>query len=406
MSTLYKIIDNPEINMVKGFYANGIHCGLKKENQLDLGMVYSEVKTNTFAMYTTNKIKGAPLLVAKRHLKNNNCRILVVNSKVANTCTGTEGIKNSELICHEASRLFNLKKEDSIHMATGVIGQQLPVDKITNGIAKLKEIIKDKNPNNFSKAIMTTDTFPKIVGVKFNINGKECTIVGTAKGSGMIYPNMATMLAFIFTDVDINPQLLNMAFKNSINKSINAITVDGDTSTNDCAIIFANGMAVNKRIKNKNSFEFKIFKNSLNYVTTTLAKMLARDGEGATKLVEINIDKAKSKKDARKAAMAIGNSNLVKTAIFGEDANWGRIMCALGYSGIKFDPDKTDLYIGDILLFSKGTGAKYSEEEVSKLLKEKEIKINICLNNGSKSFTAWTCDLSYDYVKINGSYRS
>lgn len=401
-----KIIVNPSIEMVKGFYSNGTHCGLKKGRELDLGIVYSETKAKTFAVYTTNKIKGAPLLVCKKHLTNNTAQVLIVNSKIANTCTGEKGINNAIASCKEAAKLFNVDIEDVVPMSTGVISAQLPMGKIKKGIFELNKSLKNKNENNFSKAILTTDTYPKIKGVKIKLGDKEYSIIGTVKGSGMINPKMATLLGFIFTDINISNNLLKKAFNDSIKKSFNSITVDGDTSTNDTIIIFANGLAGNKLVNKKNSIEYKTFYNALEYLNISLAREIIKDGEGATKLIEINVNNAKTLKDAKKACIAIANSNLVKTAFFGEDANWGRILCALGYSGAKFNPDKIKLSFEDIDLYKNGKITNFNEIKINKILKNNEIKVNIDLNAGNKNWRMWTTDLSYDYIKINASYRS
>lgn len=406
MNNNIKIIDNPSIEMVKGFYSNGTHCGLKKGKELDLGIVFSEVLAKTYSLYTTNKVKGAPLIVCKEHLKDNRSQLLVVNSKIANTCTGDEGIKNSKKTCQEASNIFKIKTEDVIPMSTGVIGVQLPVEKIKKGIIDLNKIIKNKNENNFAKAIMTTDTYPKIKGVRVVLDKLEFSIVGVAKGSGMIYPKMATMLGFIFTDINMKDNLLKKTFTGSIEESFNSITIDGDTSTNDTVIIFANGQAQNKLIDNKNSNEYKLFNEALQYVTVALAKEIVRDGEGATKLIEINVCNARSIKDAKRAGIAIADSNLVKTAFFGEDANWGRIICALGYSGACFDLDNVILSIDDFDIFKNGKSTNYKEDQLKRILKKREVKVNLDLNLGNKNWRIWTSDLSYDYVKINASYRS
>ena len=406
MNKNIEIIDNPSIEMVKGFYSNGTHCGLKKGRDLDLGIVCSEKKSSTFALYTTNKVQGAPLLVCKEHLKNNMAQALIVNSKIANTYTGNKGIYNSKLICRETAKLFKIKAEDVIPMSTGVIGEELPIEKIKRGMSALNKIYKDKNENNFSKAILTTDTYPKIKGVKVKTEKGEYSIVGTAKGSGMIDPNMATLLTFVFTDANISGNLLRKAFKESVDKSFNSITIDGDTSTNDTAIIFANGLTENEEIFSKSSNEYNIFCEALSAVTTSLAKEIVKDGEGATKLIEINIVNAKSIKDAKKACEAIANSNLVKTAFFGEDANWGRVLCALGYSGARFASDNIILSYGEIEVVKNGKSTGFNEDKVKKILKNNEIKITVDLNIGKKNWRVWTSDLSYDYVKINASYRS
>jgi glutamate N-acetyltransferase / amino-acid N-acetyltransferase len=400
------IIKSPSIEKVKGFYSNAVHCGLKKNRELDLGIVFSEKPSTTFAMYTTNSFQAAPVKVAQKHLDDNTSQLLIVNSKIANACTGKLGIKNAEEVCGKAAELFNIRQEDVIPMSTGVIGEHLPVEKINNGLIKLKEIVIHKNPNSFSEAIMTTDKYPKIHGVKVKAGEKSYSIVGTAKGAGMICPNMATMLAFIFTDALISKTLLKKAFNNSINLSLNSITVDGDTSTNDTSIIFNNGLAKNAEIAVEDSAEYRTFCEALSFVCVNLAKDIVSDGEGATKCIEINVINAKTETDAKKTAMSIGNSNLVKTALFGEDANWGRIVCAAGYSGVNFNPDKVTLSVGDVLVFAKGLKTNFLEKDLNKFLQKKEIKITLNLGTGEKSHTVWASDLTYDYIKINAGYRS
>lgn len=406
MNSNISIINKPSIENVKGYYSNGINCGIKKSEKLDLGVVFSTIPAKTFAMYTNNKIQGAPLKVCQKHLRDNKAQLLVVNSIIANACTGEQGIKNSKEICNKAALSFGLKQNDIIPMSTGVIGEHVPTNKIIKGIADLKNKIKEKNLNNFSNAIMTTDTYPKIIGVKIKLDGVEYKIVGTAKGSGMIHPNMATMLSFIFTDVNIKKKLLKKAFNDSIQKSFNSVTVDGDTSTNDTAIIFANGLAKNESIKKRKSMNYKIFCEALDFITTELAKQIIKDGEGATKFIEINVKEAPTFKDAKLVGMSVANSNLVKTAFFGNDDNWGRIICAIGYSNANFNPDKITLSIGDIELYSNGKKTSFFEKDVKNILQNREIKVNIGLNCGNKSWTVWTTDLSYDYVKINANYRT
>jgi len=406
MKSNIALIKNPLIENVKGFHSNGIHCGLKNEKKLDLGAVYSDTPANTFALYTSNKFQAAPLKVCQKHLVDNIAQVLVVNTKIANACTGDEGINNAELICEEAAKLFNVKKIDVISMSTGVIGEQLPVKKINDGLKLLKPVINEKNDNNFSKAIMTTDTFFKIYGVKVKIKDHEYSIVGTCKGAGMISPNMATMLCFIFTDALISKDLLKIAFINSINKSFNSITVDGDMSTNDTAIIFSNGLAGNKEIDSSISKEYNDFCDALDEVTLNLAKNVVKDGEGATKLIEIKVSNAKTTNDAKLVCAAIANSSLVKTAFFGGDPNWGRIICAIGYSGSLYHPKDVALSIEEIILFKNGEKTNYNEESLKKAFQKKEIKVNVDLNIGDKNWTMWTCDLSYDYIKINASYTT
>ncbi|OHD26430.1 MAG: bifunctional ornithine acetyltransferase/N-acetylglutamate synthase [Spirochaetes bacterium GWD1_27_9] len=400
------IIENPSINEVKGFYSNACCCEIKKKDKLDLGIVYSEKLSSVFAVYTTNKYQAAPILVCKKHLTNNKAQALIVNSGNANACTGNEGIQNAEIMCEETAKILGIKKEDVVVSSTGVIGQNLPMEKIKKGILELKDKIKAENKDNFSLAIMTTDTKMKVAGVKVKIDGVEYKIVGTTKGSGMIHPNMATMLGYIFTDANIEDSLLEKVFKNSIQKSFNSVTVDGDTSTNDTGMIFKNGMANNKIIDDKSSAEYAVFCEALEYVATSLAKQIVLDGEGATKLIELNVVNADTEKQAKNIGVTVAKSSLVKTAFFGEDANWGRIICAVGYSGEEFDINKVKLSFGNLMVFENGRNLNFSEEDAKKILSQREIKVTIDMGCGNKNWTYWTCDLSYDYVKINGSYRS
>lgn len=404
MDNNIKKIDNPNIEMVKGFHSNGIAAGIKKNGKHDLGIVFFDKECDGFGMFTTNKVKAAPVLVCKKHIKNKT-RMVVVNSGNANACTGETGINDAITICKECAEVFNVPYDSVIPMSTGVIGQRLPVNNIKNGITALSKIINEKNDNNFPLAIMTTDTIMKKVGVKVKTPEYEYTMVGTAKGSGMIHPNMATMLAFIFTDAAIDKKLADKAFKSSIDKSFNSITVDGDTSTNDSVFMFTSGLAGNKQITKQNA-DYEIFSNAVELLTSELAKMIVKDGEGATKLVEIEVKGAKNIEQAKKAAFTIGTSSLVKTAFYGEDANWGRIICAVGYCGVDFKVEDVKLYFDNLLLFKNGEPANYSENDASKILKNKEFKVTVDLGKGNKSWTIWTTDLSNEYIRINASYRS
>lgn len=399
------ILEKPSLNNVKGFYSNGVSCEIKYKDRLDLGLILSEKEALTFAKYTTNKVQSSHIFVCKEHLKNNIAQAIIVNSGNANACTGDKGVEDSFSITEYVAKKFNIKKENVLPCSTGVIGVNLPMDKIYKGIDTLTTEIKIQNDNNFSKAIMTTDTIQKIFGVKVKIEDKEYSIVGTAKGSGMIHPNMATLLAYIITDINIDKKLFKEAFDNSIEKSFNSVTVDGDTSTNDTVIIMSNGMAENRKIVKKDK-NYKIFCYALDMVTTNLAKMIAKDGEGATKFIEINVINAKNKKDAKEIGITIARSNLVKTAFFGEDANWGRIICAAGYSKANFDYKKAKLTIGDIILFENGINKNFSEQRAKEILSKNEIIITLDLNLGKSNWRVWTCDFSFDYVKINASYRT
>ncbi|HOV14496.1 MAG TPA: bifunctional glutamate N-acetyltransferase/amino-acid acetyltransferase ArgJ [Spirochaetota bacterium] len=406
MNENINILENPKLNDVSGFMSNAVACEIKKKDKLDLGIVYSKKKCNVFAMYTKNKYQAAPIIVCKEHLKNNKAQALIVNSGNANACTGEEGISDAKIMCEEAAKILNVNGDDVVVSSTGVIGQRLPMDKIKSGINILKNKITEPNDNNFAMSIMTTDTKMKVSGVKVNIDGESYNIFGCAKGSGMIHPNMATMLSYIFTDANIKKTLLKKAFFSMIERSFNSITVDGDTSTNDTAMIFANGFSKTKKIEDEKSDDYKNFCDALKYVTNSLARKIVEDGEGATKLIEINVKNAKTEKEAKEIAMTIAQSSLVKTAFFGEDANWGRIICALGYSYTNFDPDKVKLSFENLVLFDNGKNLDFDEQHAKQILSKREIKIYLDLKYGNQDWTVWTCDLSYDYVKINGSYRT
>lgn len=401
-------IINPSINSVKGFFSNACGCEIKYKNRLDLGMALCEVPATCFAKYTTNKVQAAHIQVCKENLKNNKARAVIVNSGCANACTGELGLKNAQDITKKVAEVFELDgAEDVLLCSTGVIGRQLPMDKVFSGIDKLKPLIKEENEKNFTLAIMTTDTVDKIVGVKVKSDGGEYTIVGTAKGSGMIHPNMATMLGFIFTDVSIKDYLLKKAFDESVERSFNSVTIDGDTSTNDTAIIMKSGLANNEEIIDTAGDEYKLFCEALNYINTTLAKKIAIDGEGATKFIEITVENAVSDQDAKKIATSIARSSLVKTAFYGEDANWGRIICAAGYSGVDFDFTKCSLKFDELTVFKNGEPAQYTEKEAKDILKQKDIKVTLDMNGGKNGkWTVWTCDFSIDYVKINADYTT
>ena len=407
MNKNINVIDKPSINMVSGFKSNGISCEIRKKDRLDLGMVISDSICQTYAKYTTNKVQSAHITVCKEKLTDNKSQAVIVNSGIANACTGELGVNNSHQITKEVAKTFGINDNDVLTCSTGVIGKQLPMDKIINGIKILKEKIAEPNEKNFSLAIMTTDTIDKIVGVEVKTETGNYKIVGTAKGSGMIHPNMATLLSYIFTDVKISPDLLKNAFDNTIEKSFNSVSIDGDTSTNDTVIIMNNGLSNNKIIDNTQSDEHKIFVEALDFVTTELAKKIALDGEGATKFIEINVIDASSDDDAKKIGMTIAKSNLVKTAFFGEDANWGRIICAAGYSGVDFNFHKVSLRFGELIVFQNGEPTDFSEEKAKEILKKKDIKVTLDMNTEKKGkWTVWTSDFSYDYVKINASYRT
>jgi len=393
------------ITTPRGFKAAGISCGIKKGDKKDLALIYSEVPARAAALFTTNQIKAAPLKVSAEHIEDENAQAIVINSGCANAATGKKGLEDAEEMTQATAQILGIEKENVLIASTGTIGTFLPMNKIAEGIKEAKGKLSREGGGDASQAIMTTDTFPKEVVVEVDIGGQKVTIGGMAKGAGMIFPHLATMLSFITTDAAISGELLKKALKSSIDRSFNMITVDGEESTNDIVVILANGLAGNEEIDKENE-DFKKFSSGLDEITLKLAKMIVKDGEGATKFIEIEIKNALEWEDAKKVAFSIANSLLVKTAIFGEDANWGRIMAAIGNSGVEIEEEKTDIYLGNLKLASKGCGIKYSEEKAKKILKEKEIKITVDLNLGEKSAKVWTCDLTPDYVKINAHYRT
>ncbi|MBO5320870.1 MAG: bifunctional glutamate N-acetyltransferase/amino-acid acetyltransferase ArgJ [Ruminococcus sp.] len=398
----------------KGFRANGIQCGLahagahvtKKKN--DLALIAADTECTAAAVYTTNKVKGAPILVTKEHLKNGKAKAVIVNSVNANTCNA-DGVEKASKMCELAAAELGISPEDVIVASTGVIGQILPIEPIANGMKELAEgLTYDGNPRAV-EAIMTTDTMPKEVAVQFELDGKICTMGGMLKGSGMIHPNMATTLTFITTDAGISPELLQRALSDIVKVTLNRASVDGDTSTNDMVCVLASGAAGNKVISHEDA-DFEAFENALYAIMMNLARMMARDGEGATKLIECAVGGADSEKTAETVAKSVICSSLFKAAMFGEDANWGRILCAVGYADAEFDINKVDVKIasakGSIDVCKNGAGVEFSEEKAKEILGEEEIQILIRIGDGGFSAIAWGCDLTYDYVKINGDYRS
>ncbi|MGE5581847.1 MAG: bifunctional glutamate N-acetyltransferase/amino-acid acetyltransferase ArgJ [Bacillota bacterium] len=390
----------------KGFKAGGIACGIKKNHQMDLALIVSEVPAAAAGIFTTNKVQAAPVVLSKEHLKNGAAQAIIANSGNANACVGQDGIIAARQMAGAAANFLGLPETSVLVASTGVIGVKLPVERIEAALEESPVFLSDSGGAQAAKAIMTTDTFPKEAAVEFEIEGNIMRIGGMAKGSGMIHPNMATMLGFLTTDIAIDPKLLQKALQRAGDLSFNRVTVDGDTSTNDTLLILANGQAGNKSITTDGP-AYQIFETALIEVCQRLAKLIARDGEGATKFVEVKVSGARSEAEAVCAAKAVATSNLVKTAIFGEDANWGRILAAVGYSGIDFNPDITDIYLGDLLVCRAGTGLDFDEAKAKEILTKKDILITIQLGRDA-GFEAvvWTCDLSYDYVKINGSYRS
>lgn len=399
------------VTAAKGYKAAGIYAGIKKKRK-DIALVYSQVPAIAAGTFTTNIVKAAPVKWCQKVLNESEVfNAIILNSGVANACTGAEGDKNNDLMAKAVAKYLEVPKNSVLTCSTGVIGKQLPIDIIEEGIKNIVPELKDniKAGTLAAEAIMTTDTYSKEYALEFELNGKIVTIGGMSKGSGMIHPNMATMLGVITTDVAISKELLQVAISADVKDSFNMISVDRDTSTNDSLIILANGFAGNTIINEKND-DYHTFCKALNQVTTHLAKMMAGDGEGATKLLEVEVVNAVNKEEAVVLSKSIITSNLVKTAVFGNDANWGRILCAMGYSGVNFDPDTVDLFIesaaGKLQLVENGMATNYDEEIATSILSKDEVKAIADVKMGDEKATAWGCDLTYDYVKINADYRS
>lgn len=399
------------VTAAKGYKAAGLYVGIKKKRK-DMALIYSEIPAKAAGTFTTNIVKAAPVKWDMKQIKENETsQAIVLNSGVANACTGAEGDINNEKMAAAIAKSLGIPANAVLTASTGVIGKQLPIDVIEKGAALLAGALEDTIEAGLlaAEAIMTTDTYSKECAVSFEVDGKTVTVGGMSKGSGMIHPNMATMLGVVTTDIAISKALLQEALSADVKDSFNMISVDRDTSTNDSLILFANGMAGNKEITEKNA-DYELFRKALNIVTTDLAKKMAADGEGASKLLEATVIGASDKAQAVALSKSIITSNLVKTAIFGNDANWGRILCAMGYAGVEFDPDKVDLFIeseeGKLQLVENGMAADYSEETATRILSAKEVRAVADVKMGNASATAWGCDFTYDYVKINADYRS
>ena len=397
------------VTAAKGFTASGIHCGIRKnQSKKDLAMIKSEVKAAAAAVYTQNKVYGAPITVTRNNLADGFAQAVIVNSGNANTCN-SDGVLKAEMMCDIASKALAVEKEDVIVASTGVIGMTLDVTPIANHAEKLASQMSADGGNDAANAIMTTDTIPKECAVEIEIGGKTVTLGACCKGSGMIHPNMATMLCFMTTDCKISPEMLQNALSDTVKDTFNMISVDGDTSTNDMVCIMANGFADNAEITEENA-DFNIFKEALKEVSVKLSRLIAGDGEGAQRLLECTVTGAPEEITAKKIAKSIICSSLVKTAMFGADANWGRILCAIGYTEGDFRIDTIDVYLssckGEIKVCENGFGIEFSEEKAKEILLENEIVLTICMNQGEYNATAWGCDLTYDYVKINGDYRT
>lgn len=400
------------ITAAKGFLATGGAAGIKKGGTKDMALIYSSVPCRAAGCFTTNLVKAAPVLWDRHIVKEaGKGQAVVINSGIANACTGKEGYQDCRNTAEAAAKALNVDPETVLVASTGVIGQRLPVDKLKKGVEMLAPTLSDSREAAAlaAKAIMTTDTRPKEVSVTIELGGKEVTLGGMCKGAGMIHPNMGTMLSFIGTDAAIDQELLQEALSSVVPDTYNMISVDGDTSTNDTVVVLANGLAGNPEIREKND-DYRKFCEALYAVNVTLAKKIAGDGEGASRLFEVRVKGAVNDEQARTLAKSVVTSTLTKAAIFGKDANWGRILCALGYSGASFDPEKVELWFkserGTIKIAEKGTATDYSEEEASNILSADAVTAICDVHAGNAEATAWGCDLTYDYVRINADYRS
>lgn len=394
------------ITAPKGFYAAGVHAGIKKFKK-DLALIYTTTPSHAAGIFTMNKVPAAPVLVDKRQLeRSDQFRAILINSGNANACTGERGLNDALEMIRLTATALGLSEKEVLISSTGVIGQYLPMEKFPSGICEAVDMLDTAGHTSAAEAIMTTDKFSKELAVRVTVNGAHVTIGGMAKGSGMIAPNMATMLAFITTDVNISEDLLKRTLSTAADRTFNRITVDGDTSTNDMVLVLANGKAENVRLEDESDPSYLPFYEAFEYLLMRLSKMIVLDGEGATKFIEIEVIGAASESAATQGARAIANSNLVKTAINGEDANWGRILAAVGYSGIDFNPDEVEIYFGDVPILRSGYCIDFSEDAAKRVLQQKEIKITVDLRQGNARASFWTCDLSKEYVAINANYRT
>ncbi len=400
---------NGGVTAAKGFIASGIHCGIRKnQTKKDLAMIKSEIRCSAAAVYTQNKVYGAPITVTRENLKDGMSQAVIVNSGNANTCNH-DGVEKAQLMCGIASKALGVDEKDIIVASTGVIGMSLDVTPIAESAESLATQMCKEGGHDAAEAIMTTDTVAKECAVTFTLGGKTVTLGACCKGSGMIHPNMATMLCFMTTDCAISSTMLQKALSDTVKDTFNMISVDGDTSTNDMVCIMANGKAENSYIDSENE-DYYAFKDALRSVSVKLSRLIAGDGEGAQRLLECNVTSCTDEKTAKDIAKSIICSSLVKTAMFGADANWGRILCAIGYTEGDFSVDKIDVYLssrkGKVKVCERGFGIEFSEEKAKEILLEDEIILDIEMNQGDFSATAWGCDLTYDYVKINGDYRT
>ncbi|MBI5075383.1 MAG: bifunctional glutamate N-acetyltransferase/amino-acid acetyltransferase ArgJ [Nitrospirae bacterium] len=388
----------------QGFFFSVTEAAIKKPGRKDLALIFSEVESAIAGTFTTNTVKAAPVQLCMQKTASGRGQAIMVNSGNANACTGKQGMKDARDMAASASKQLGINVDLIYICSTGVIGTPMPMQRILPSIGPLTGGLGNASFDDIAGAIMTTDTFPKITSTQIKVEGKRGIIAGICKGAGMIAPNMATMLCFILTDIAVEKKTLHAALKSAVGKSFNRITIDGDTSTNDTALIMANGVLGNKPIT-RNSSEFPAFQKALDDLTYELSRLIVKDGEGATKLVEVVVKNAKKEKDAQQAAMTIANSSLVKTAIYGNDANWGRIMAAVGYSGIIFNQEKTDVYFNRVKVVKKGI-MNNKDREATEEMKKKELKITVDLHAGKASVKILTCDLTEDYIRINAEYRT
>jgi glutamate N-acetyltransferase / amino-acid N-acetyltransferase len=394
------------ITAPKGFKAAGVKAGIKKSGKEDIAIIYSIVPAASAALFTTNAMAAPPVTVSRQAAAKGIARAVVVNSGCANASTGEQGMMDARAMAHMTASLLGIDDDEVLVASTGIIGVSLPMGKVADGIKQAVEELSEKGHDKALQGIMTTDTFPKVCAYEFELDGKTARIAGIAKGAGMIHPNMATMLSFITTDAAVAQPVLNQALAEAVSLSFNMITVDGDTSTNDMISVIANSQAGNKAIDDVGSAAYRQFAAALKQVCTYLAQQVVRDGEGATKFLAITVKGAKDFADAKTAAMAVAKSPLVKTAFFGQDPNWGRIFCAVGYSGAQVDEQKTSLALGGLTIAEKGVGVSTDTKELQKVMAAKDIAVEINLNIGSGEATVWTCDFSYEYIKINADYST
>jgi glutamate N-acetyltransferase / amino-acid N-acetyltransferase len=391
---------------VRGFLFSGISAGIKKDGKRDLGLIYSEVSAQVAGLFTTNAVKAAPVQLDRERVKKGLCRAIIVNSGNANACTGSLGLRDAKMVSSLVAKRLGIEEQLVFPSSTGVIGSRLPMKKIEEGIPKLVDQLSPEGWMSTVEAIMTTDTFPKVEVATCRIKGREVKLCGMVKGAGMIRPNLATMLSFLVTDARIEASLLQRMLKKAAETSYNRITIDGETSTNDTVLLLANGRADHATLNHMDR-DAEVFQSLLSRVCQGLAQSVVKDGEGATKFVEILIRGAQNDEDAREAAYAVAHSPLVKTAFFGEDANWGRILCALGHSGVSVDPNRIDVFFDRAPVVRKGMGlGSQGERRASRILKKRSFKVTIDLHRGRSQYSVFTTDLSLDYVKINASYRS